>query len=54
MPIFIVAGLLLLGFLGFLFMGMQRSQQGPIKVGQEVPPITLTTFDGQAVDTLRQ
>lgn len=50
-PIFIVAGLLLLGFLGFLFMGMLRSQQGPIKVGQEVPPITMTTFDGQAVDT---
>lgn len=50
-PIFIVAGLILLGFLGFLFMGLQRSQQGPIRVGQEIPPISLTTFDGQAIDT---
>lgn len=51
LPIYIVAGLILLGFLGFLFMGLQRSQQGSISVGQEVPRIKLTTFDGQVVDT---
>ncbi len=50
-PIFIIAGLLLLGLLGFLFLGLQRSQQGPIRVGQDVPPISLTTFDGKAIDT---
>ncbi len=50
-PILIVVGLLLLGLLGFLFMGLQRSQQGPIRVGQEIPSIALTTFEGQAIDT---
>ncbi len=50
-PTYIIAGLILLGFLGFLFMGLQRSQQGPIRVGQEIPQIKLTTFDGQTVDT---
>jgi cytochrome c biogenesis protein CcmG, thiol:disulfide interchange protein DsbE len=50
-PIYIVAGILLVGFLGFLFMGLQRSQQGPVKVGQELPGITLTTFDGKTIDT---
>jgi cytochrome c biogenesis protein CcmG/thiol:disulfide interchange protein DsbE len=51
MPILIVVGLLLLGLLGFLFMGLQRSQQGPIRVGQEIPSIALTTFDGLSIDT---
>lgn len=51
MPVFIVAGLILLGFLGFLFMGLQRSQQGTVKVGEEIPPIQLVTFDGGQIDT---
>jgi cytochrome c biogenesis protein CcmG/thiol:disulfide interchange protein DsbE len=51
MPVFIVAGLILLGFLGFLFMGLERSQQGSIKVGEEIPPIQLVTFEGEAIDT---
>ena len=51
MPVFIVAGLILLGFLGFLFMGLERSQQGSIKVGEEIPPIQLVTFAGESIDT---
>lgn len=50
-PIYIVAGILLVAFLGFLFMGLQRSQQGPVKIGQEIPQIKMTTFDGQMFDS---
>jgi cytochrome c biogenesis protein CcmG, thiol:disulfide interchange protein DsbE len=50
-PIYIVAGILLAGFLGFLFMGLQRNHQGPVKVGQVLPGITLATFDGKTIDT---
>jgi len=39
------------GFLLFLGLGVKRSQDGPILIGQTVPPIYLTTFDGQAIKT---
>jgi cytochrome c biogenesis protein CcmG/thiol:disulfide interchange protein DsbE len=32
-------------------MGLQRSQQGPVRVGQVIPQIKMTTFDDQTVDT---
>lgn len=53
-PVFILAGILLAAFLGFLYMGLQRSQQGPVQVGDPIPPISLTTFDGQVIDTTAQ
>jgi cytochrome c biogenesis protein CcmG/thiol:disulfide interchange protein DsbE len=54
LPVFILAGVLLVAFLGFLYMGLQRSQQGPVQVGDSMPPIILTTFDGQMIDTSEQ
>ena len=49
--VFVFVGVILLAFLGFLYMGLQRSQQGPVKVGDPMPPIVLTTFDGDPIDT---
>ena len=40
-----------LGFLGFLALGLNQSQRGPIRVGEEAPQFTLTTYDGQSYDT---
>ena len=54
MPVIILAGVLLIAFLGFLFLGLQRSQQGPVRVGDPMPPVILTTFDGQTIDTSTQ
>lgn len=53
-PVFILAGVLLVAFLGFLFMGLKRSQQGPVKVGDPMPAIVLTTFSGETIDTSAQ
>jgi cytochrome c biogenesis protein CcmG/thiol:disulfide interchange protein DsbE len=33
------------GLLGLVALGMRRTQQGPISVGDKVRPFTLTTFD---------
>lgn len=38
--------LLLLVIVGF---GLERTQQGPVGVGQKAPDFTLTTFDGQQI-----
>lgn len=47
----VLAFILLLGFLAIIGLGLKRTQQGPIAVGQPVPPLTLTTFDGQQIHT---
>jgi cytochrome c biogenesis protein CcmG/thiol:disulfide interchange protein DsbE len=47
----VVAFAVLLAFLAFLALGLRRIQQGPIADGQTVPQISLTTFDGQTINT---
>lgn len=47
----ILAFAILLAFLALIAWGLRRAQQGPITVGQRVPAIKLTSFDGQAFDT---
>jgi cytochrome c biogenesis protein CcmG/thiol:disulfide interchange protein DsbE len=44
------AGLLV--FLGLIAWGLRRTQEGPIVIGQKVPPFTLTTFEGQQLKTV--
>ena len=53
LPVWIiaVAFLALAVFLVFIGLGLKRTQQGPIVIGQTVPPISLTTFDGTAYHT---
>jgi cytochrome c biogenesis protein CcmG/thiol:disulfide interchange protein DsbE len=41
----IAAFVLLIGLLVVLGLGLKRTSQGPIGVGDEVPDLTLTTFD---------
>lgn len=41
----------LVGFLALIGFGLKRAQSGPISRGQEVPAFTLTTFDGEPVNT---
>ena len=40
----------LLALLVILALGLRRTQQGPISVGDRVPNFTLTTFDGEQID----
>ena len=47
----ILAFAVLLGFLALIGWGLKNAQQGPVQVGQKVPSFTLTTFDGQKIDT---
>ena len=47
----VVAFVVLIGFLAFIALGLKRSQQGPITIGQNIPPIALTTFDGSVINT---
>jgi len=35
--------------LGLLFLGLQRSQEGPVQIGRQAPDFTLTTFDGEQI-----
>jgi cytochrome c biogenesis protein CcmG, thiol:disulfide interchange protein DsbE len=49
--IMVVVFAVLAVFLVFLGLGLKRAQQGPIVIGQNVPPINLTTFDGQVLKT---
>jgi cytochrome c biogenesis protein CcmG, thiol:disulfide interchange protein DsbE len=46
----LVAWVVILGLLGLLALGLMRSQQGPVSVGQTAPVFTLTTFDGDRID----
>jgi len=41
----------LVGFLVLVGLGLRRAQSGPITVGQDVPPFSLTTFDGETFNT---
>lgn len=41
----------LIAFLVLVGMGLRRAQSGPISVGQKVPAFSLTTFDGQTINT---
>jgi cytochrome c biogenesis protein CcmG/thiol:disulfide interchange protein DsbE len=49
--VMILSFAVLAGFLVILALGLKRAQQGPITVGQAVPPIALTLFDGSQVST---
>ncbi len=40
----------LIGLLIVLWLGLQRTSQGPISVGDQVPPLTLSTFGGEQID----
>ncbi|HEY4692261.1 MAG TPA: TlpA disulfide reductase family protein [Bellilinea sp.] len=42
---------ILVGFLVLVGLGLRRAQSGPITVGQDVPPFSLTTFDGVTINT---
>ena len=37
------------GLLLVLFLGLQRSQEGPVSVGDEAPDFILTTFEGEEI-----
>jgi len=43
------AGLLVL--LTILALGLRRTQQGPVAIGDQVPSFTLTTFQGEQIDS---
>ncbi len=47
----VVVWVSLLGLLALLGIGLIRSQQGPINVGDRIPDFSLTTFDGQSYNT---
>ncbi|MCC6147734.1 MAG: TlpA family protein disulfide reductase [Anaerolineaceae bacterium] len=53
LPLWIIAAafILLIGFLGLIAWGLRRTSEGPIRVGDRVPAFTLTTFDGQSLNT---
>ncbi len=42
---------LVLGFLALLGWGLKNAQEGPITVGKNVPPFTLTSFEGEDFNT---
>jgi len=41
----------LLVFLFVIGLGLKRAQAGPITIGQAMPALTLTTFEGQTINT---
>src|SRR3989304_391725 len=41
----------LLGLLALVALGLIRTQQGPVGVGERAPDFQLTTFDGDSIDT---
>jgi cytochrome c biogenesis protein CcmG/thiol:disulfide interchange protein DsbE len=45
----ILVWVLVLGLLGVLGFGLIRTQQGPIGIGDKVPDLTLTTFEGDSI-----
>lgn len=47
----ILAFAALVAFLVLVGLGLRRAQSGPIAVGQKVPDFSLTTFDGQTINT---
>ena len=53
LPTWIVAAAfaVLFAFLALIAWGLKQNQSGPIVVGQKVPAIELTTFDGEVINT---
>ncbi len=49
--VIVLAFVVLVGFLVLLYWGLNRSQQGPIQIGDAVPPFALTTFEGNQIKT---
>jgi len=49
--VIVLAFVLLGGFLAMIALGLRRTQEGPITIGQSVPPITLPLFDGGEITT---
>ena len=47
----VTAFAVLLAFLGLIWWGLRRAQQGPITIGQHVPPFSMITFDGETYNT---
>jgi cytochrome c biogenesis protein CcmG/thiol:disulfide interchange protein DsbE len=47
----VVAFAVLVAFLGMVAVGLRRAQQGPVVVGDQVRPFSLTSFDGETFDT---
>lgn len=49
--VIVLAFLALVAFMGLIGWGLKRAMQGSILVGDRVPSFTMTTFDGQALNT---
>ncbi len=49
--VILVAFAALVGFLALIAWGLNRSQQGPIQLGDKVPAFSLTSFDGSQYNT---
>jgi cytochrome c biogenesis protein CcmG, thiol:disulfide interchange protein DsbE len=49
--VILVSFAVLLGFLGLIAWGLNRSMRGPITVGDNVPKIQMVTFDGKPINT---
>jgi cytochrome c biogenesis protein CcmG/thiol:disulfide interchange protein DsbE len=47
--VIVLAFALLVGFLALIAWGLNRSMAGPIQIGDTVPDITVTSFDGQTI-----
>jgi cytochrome c biogenesis protein CcmG, thiol:disulfide interchange protein DsbE len=41
----------LMAFLIIVYLGLNRTSQGPITIGSRVPDISMVTYDGEAIDT---
>lgn len=49
--VIVIAFVILAVFMALIGWGLSRSMRGTIQVGNAAPPIQMTTFDGQAIDT---
>ncbi len=49
--VFLLAFILLAGFLVMLWAGLQRARQGTVALGEPAPSFEITTFDGQLIRT---
>lgn len=49
--VIITAFAVLVGFLALIAWGLNRAQSGPIRIGEKVPPFSLTTFEGSVIHT---
>lgn len=49
--IIVLSFAVLVGFLALIAWGLRRSMSGPIRIGDRVPEIEMTTFDGEKIHT---